>query len=163
MAESEIITPTPFKVRSMRLSLPLHVPSVTECKEWMAQNSTNPHIPELLKIAESGEPRFMPLSMTAFAIGDQLCILSLSHEIFAEYQLFADETSPFAHTFVFGYTNGTACYVATKRDYLLRLSGGYEASPLLQAGSAYRLSLQPSVEKLIRNGITSLFHQLKSE
>jgi len=36
--------------------------------------------------------------MSAFAVGDALCFLSVSHELFSEYQLFADETSPFSHT-----------------------------------------------------------------
>ena len=62
----------------------------------------------------------MLLRLSAFAIGDDLCIVSLPSETFAEYQLFADEASPFKHTVVFGYTNGGVGYIATKKDYDLR-------------------------------------------
>ena len=83
----------------------------------------------LLEVAESGEKRTLPFPMSGFAVGDALCFLSVSHELFSEYQLFVDETSPFSHTFVFGYTNGSEVYVATRKAYELGLRAGYEAGP----------------------------------
>ena len=76
--------------------------------------------------------------------------------MFAEYQLFADEISPFKHTLVFGYTNGNSGYIATKKDYDLGLDGGYEAS------LKHRLPPEPSVEAKIQEGITNLLSELRS-
>ena len=100
--------------------------------------------------------------MSAFAVGDTLCFFSVSHELFSEYQLFVDETSPFSHTFVFGYTNGSEVYIATKAAYELGLRAGYEAGPRNHALSGpYRLALPPSAEERIRAEMTDLLGKLK--
>ena len=164
LTEYQTVTPAPLKSQSLNLSLPLRIPSVAECKELLAQNPDDQRIPALLELSESGEPRFLPFPMRAFAVGDGLCILSLPHEMFAEYQLFVNDTSPFEHTLVFAYTNGSESYVATKKDYDLGLAGGYEASPMGHAVSGmHRLVLQPSAEQLIEEGIMHLLSELKSE
>ena len=99
--------------------------------------------------------------MSGFAIGAAVCFLSVSHELFSEYQLFVDETSPFLHTFVFGYTNGSEVYIATKDAYELGLRAGYEAGPRNHALSGpYRLALLPSVEAQIQTEITDLLGNL---
>ena len=163
LAEAKTVTSAPLKVRSLNLFLPLRVPSVDECKEWSAQRPDDGRIPALLSLAESGEPRFLPFPMRAFAVGDGLCFLSLPHEPFAEYQLFADETSPFAHTLVFAYTNGMESYVATKDALELGVRGGYEASPLGHAASGmHRFPPHPSAEQPIKEGISRLLDELKS-
>jgi len=58
-----------------------------------------------------------PYPLRAFAVGDTLAILCTPRETFSGYQLFADRASPFAHTMVLGYTNGTGGYVETQTDY----------------------------------------------
>ena len=65
-------------------------------------------------MVESGEPQFHPYPMSAFGISNEVCILFLPDETFAEYQLFADEISLFKHTVIYGYTNGRALYIAAK-------------------------------------------------
>ena len=100
--------------------------------------------------------------MSAFAVGNELCILSLPDETFAEYQLFADEISPFKHTLVFGYTNGRALYIATQKDYELGPNGGYEAWAHPQGVGKY-LRPRASSEQIIRDGITRLLSRLKSD
>jgi hypothetical protein len=128
----------------------------------LRQNPQDEAISALLDVDEAGQPEYLPFPMRAFAVGDGLCILSLPLDTFAEYQLFADEVSPFKHTFVFGYTNGTGVYVGTKEAYDLGLAGGYEASPLAHvAGAVYYL--HPSVEHLIHEGISQLFCKLKCD
>ena len=77
--------------------------------------------------------------------------------MFAEYQLFADETSPFKHTMRCGYSNGSAGHVATKKDWDLGLAGGYGAALW------NRHPPDPSARKLIQDGITQLFCELKPE
>ncbi|MDE0316832.1 MAG: hypothetical protein OXM61_18245 [Candidatus Poribacteria bacterium] len=160
---AEEIPAAPLKARSALVNLPFqNPPSVEECKQLIEQFPDDERYEALLAVAKSSEKRTLPFPMSAFAVGDALCFLSVAHELFAEYQLFVDETSPFSHTFVFGYTNGSEVYIATKKDYELGLRGGYEAGPRNHALSGpYRLALLPSVEEQIREEITNLLVGLK--
>ena len=153
----------PLKAVSVLVSLPFRdPPSVAECKQLIEEFPDDERYVALLEVAESGEKRSLPFPMSAFAVGDALCFLSVSHELFSEYQRFVDETSPFSHTFVFGYTNGSEVYVATKEAYELGLRAGYEAGPRNHALSGpYRLALPPSVEERIHAEITDLLARLK--
>ena len=137
-------------------------PSVAECKKLLTQEPDSRRYQDLLKIAESDEPQFKPFPMRALAIGDELCILALTGEMFAEYQLWLDQASPFKHTFFFIHTNGCTGYVATKKDYELGPAGGYEAW-LFPSRRPPFVPLQPSVEQLIREGIMDLLNELKSD
>ncbi len=160
---AEEIPAAPLKARSVLVNLPFQdPPSVEECEQLIKEFPDDKRYEALLEVAKSGKKRTLPFPMSAFAVGDALCFLSVSHELFAEYQLFVDETSPFSHTFVFGYTNGSEVYIATKKDYELGLRGGYEAGPRNHALSGpYRLALLPAVEEQIREEITNLLEKLK--
>jgi len=167
LTDYDTVPAAPLKVRSLKLSLPLEAPpSVARLKELLTQDLDVPRYQKrrkaLLAIAESGKPQFHPYSMSAFAVGNELCILSLPDETFAEYQLFADEISPFKHTLVFGYTNGRALYIATQKDYELGPNGGYEAWAHPQGVGKY-LRPRASSEQIIRDGITRLLSRLKSD
>ena len=103
----------------------------------------------------------MPYPIRGFALGNTLCILSLPHESFCDYQLWADEESPYRDTFVFGYTGGVHAYVATARAYRMGLLGGYEASPRRSGlNSRYRTPPQPVAEQIIKGGITEIWRSL---
>ena len=137
-------------------------PSVKECEQLIEEFPNDERFVALLDVAKSGEKHTLPFPMSGFAVGDALCFLSVSHELFSEYQLFADEISPFSHTFVFGYTNGSEVYIATKKAYELGLRAGYEAGPRNHALSGpYRLALLPAVEAQIQAEITDLLGKLK--
>lgn len=163
LGTAEEIPVAPLKARSVLVNLPFQSPpSVAECEQLIAEFPDDERYLALLEVAKSGEKRTLPFPMSAFAVGDALCLLSVSHELFAEYQLFVDETSPFSHTFVFGYTNGSEVYIATKKDYELGLRGGYEAGPRNHALSGpYRLALLPAVEARIHAEITELLASVK--
>ncbi|MDE0086609.1 MAG: hypothetical protein OXU23_12900 [Candidatus Poribacteria bacterium] len=160
---AEEIPAAPLKARSVLVNLPFQdPPSVEECRQLIKQFPDDERYVALLEVAKNSKKRTLPFPMSAFAVGDALCFLSVAHELFAEYQLFVDETSPFSHTFVFGYTNGSEVYIATKKDYELGLRGGYEAGPRNHAlNGPYRLALLPSVEEQIREEITNLLVGLK--
>ena len=164
-AKYDNVAPGKLQSRSLKLSLPFQdAPSVDECEKLVARYPDDKRYARLLEVAKSGEAKFMPFAMRTMAIGEDVCIVSLPNEMFAEYQLFAVSTSPFKHTFVFGYTNGTGAYVATRKDYLMGELGGYESSPYGNAlGGMYGLALKPEVEKMIQQGITTLFEQLTAE
>lgn len=160
---AEEIPAAPLKALSVLVNLPFRdPPSVAECKQLIEEFPDDERYVALLEVAGSGEKGALPFPMSAFAVGDALCFFSVSHELFSEYQLFVDETSPFSHTFVFGYTNGSEVYVATRAAYELGLKAGYEAGPRNHALSGpYRLALPPSVEERIRAEMTDLLGKLK--
>jgi hypothetical protein len=73
----------------------------------------------------------------ALAVGDDLAIVGLPGEVFAELGLAVRERSPFAHTLVLGLANEAIGYVPTRRAYD---EGGYEpTSSRLQPGGGERL------------------------
>jgi hypothetical protein len=73
----------------------------------------------------------------AFAVGEDLAIVGLPGEIFAELGLDLRRRSPYRHTLVFGLSNEAIGYVPTRRAYA---EGGYEpASSRLQPGSGEHL------------------------
>jgi len=161
LAADHAITPGRLRARSLTLSLPRRdPPSVAECKRVLAADPDNRRYQALLRIAESGEPQFLRFPMRAVAVGDDVCLLTFSGEMFAEYQLFADEASPFEHTLVFSHVNGISSYVATKKDYDLGPAGGYEAWDGPTRGP--RMPLDPSVEQIVRDGMMRLLNELKS-
>ncbi len=154
----------PLKAFSKLVNLPFRdPPSVAECEQLIEEFPDDERYVALLEVAKSGEKRMLPFPISAFAVGDALCFLSVSHELFSEYQRFADETSPFSHTFVFGYTNGSEVYIATRAAYELGLKAGYEAGPRNHALSGpYRLALVPAVEEQIHTEMTDLLGKLKN-
>ena len=109
---------------------------------------------------EKGQRPFLPFPMRAVTIGDDVCILTVSGEMFAEYQLFVDEASPFKHTFVFNHVNGLSSYIATKADYDLGPDGGYEAWDGPTRGGG--MPLDPSTEQIVRDGMMKLLTELTS-
>jgi len=164
MEQDEVITPRLLKARTVTLSLPFRdPPTVAECREMLAGEPDNKRYRDLLKIAESGEPQFNSMSVSAFAVGDEFCILTFSGEMFAEYQLFVDEVSPFRHTFVFALRIGLAGYIATKEAYELGSGGGYEPWLHPTTGRYPWLAPDPSVEKQIQESVADLLTELKSE
>ena len=56
----------------------------------LAENAENQAYLDMLTIAKNGQPRLQQFPRSAFAIGDELSILYLSGEMFAEYRLFAN-------------------------------------------------------------------------
>ncbi len=163
--ESGKVIPTPIRQHSLTLSLPRRLPTVAECEAWLKDpilhDPSGPdygtgNLERLLKMAERGEREYLNLSMQAFAIGPDLCLLLLPGEMFCEYQLYADEFSPFAHTVVLGYINFSVSYVGTKKDYELPgLTGGHGIAPHTNT------PLDPSVEKTIKEGIRQILTELK--
>jgi neutral ceramidase len=159
------IAPGPLRSRDLQLSLPYRSPpSVEEVELLMATSEDDPRFERLMQFAQAGDvPRFREYHMRAMAVGDELCILSLPAETFAEYQLYAVDVSPFEHTIVLGFCNGGDGYVATAADYELNAATDYEAG--LTGNSFGRntpLPLDASVEGIIQAGIRQLLADLKA-
>ena len=160
LAGARPVAPDAFKAHSLDLPLPLEEPpTAAECRAALAEDPDSTRFHDLLAVAESGERQFHPLSMRALAIGDALCFLTFTAEMFAEYQLYADAVSPFGQTFVFSHTNGITGYVATEKDYELGPAGGYESWNYPTRNAPW-LPPQPQAERLVHAGITRLLGEL---
>jgi len=158
----EDVPPAPIRSASRTVQLPLQKPpSVRECEQLLAAAPDDVRLKELLEVAKENKDRTMPYPIRGFAFGNTLCILSLPHESFCDYQLWADRESPYRDTFVFGYTGGVHAYVATARAYRMGLLGGYEASPRRSGlNSRYRTPPEPVAEQIIKGGITEVWRLL---
>jgi neutral ceramidase len=101
----------------------------------------------------------------ALAAGQEWCLVAMPHEVFAEYQLWTDEASPFPHTMVWAYTNGCESYVPTDEALALGPAGGYEAGcfPFRGAGLMYhhRLALRPGIERQVRDAVRGVCDDLR--
>lgn len=110
------------------------------------------------KVLNSGtqELRF---EITTLKIG-QWCLTAMTHELFADYQLWAENASPFKYNMILAYTNGCESYIPTDDDFAL---GGYEAAscprsagiPASMAAVKYphRLALKTGAEQHIKSAL----------
>jgi len=107
-----------------------------------------------------GDTQELRFEITTIKIG-QWCLTAMTHELFADYQLWVDSASPFKYNMTLAYTNGCESYIPTDTDFA---SGGYEAAscprragiPAAMAAVKYpcRLALQPGAECRIKNALT---------
>lgn len=115
-AHSEPLAPAPLRVVSRELTLPLQAPAA-EIRERLAQEpdaARKERWTVLLALAEGGKAPTMRYPIRAFRLARDLCLVGLPHDTFAEYHAHAERASRFAHTLVFGYSNGLESYVGTK-------------------------------------------------
>ncbi len=183
--KSQLLTESNLRSFSLELQLPFQSPPTPkECEKvlkikedeyekarvkkganekslWYAHNIVLV-LRDLLKIAKKGEKKTLKFEIQAFAIGNELCITGMTHEMFAEYQLWINEVSSFKRNMVFGYTNGCESYIPCEKDFAL---GGYEAGsfPTSCAPLAYhnRLTLEPRIEKQIKAGLAQVLHKVR--
>jgi len=154
------VRPGPIRAESLTVTLPYQKPpSLAELEQAVKDNPDDERLAKRLKLVKDDKlPKTLDYPMTAMAIGPDLVILSLPYETFVEYQLFADEVSPFAHTVTLGYCL-TGPYVATAADYEMGDRGGYEAYGNPTGGG--RMPPDPSVEGIVQDGIVKLLTKLK--
>ena len=128
-----------------------------EGKPWWIQD-TILCLRDLLDKIKRGERQSLRFEIQALAFGNEWCLLTMTHELFAEYQLWFDQSAPFERKLVLAYTNGCETYVPTDKEFAV---GGYEAASATLDGAAlrypYRVALKPGVEQQIRQAITGLW------
>ena len=158
-------------VGSKRIMLPTQkLPSMEQWEETCAQlKSFDLHgyahrkdqLEGIKEAIERGEQPELRFDINAVMLGSEWCLLTMSHEPFAEYELWASDKSPFANTMVFGDTNGMVTYVATDKELARGDKGGYEAGafPSLWSHNVRVLhtSLPIGTEGAIKDGIVSLW------
>ncbi|MEP7242960.1 MAG: neutral/alkaline non-lysosomal ceramidase N-terminal domain-containing protein [Gammaproteobacteria bacterium] len=114
---------------------------------------------DLLKKIRAADETPLRFDAHLLQIGDDWSLLTASHELFSEYQLWADRELPSRHKMFAAYTNGCESYVPLDRDYAL---GGYEAVnfPSLDgAGFKYkhRRALRSGTEQKVIETLRSLW------
>ena len=87
---------------------------------------------------------------------DDIAIVSVPGEPFAEMGLRVKAGSPFKHTFFVGYANGTIGYIPMREDYPL---GGYEVMDAFK-GYGFPAALAPGTAELIVEACLDLLHEL---
>ena len=114
---------------------------------------------DLMKKIKRGEDRSLRFDAHLLRLGDHWSLLSVTHELFAEYQLWFDRAAPTERSMMWAYTNGCESYIPLDRDLSL---GGYEAAtfPSLD-GAAFRYShrraLRPGSEQQVIEHLRSLW------
>ena len=172
---SQPLTATTLKTGTVTAALPLQqLPSREDCErqlqalpaeaaadqqaDWYVRDATL-CLQDLLAMIERGETPTLRFEASALTVGAEWCLLALTHEVFAEYQLWVERTAPFRHTMTLAYTNGCESYIPT--DAALREGSGYEATPAPTMAAAlryrYRLALQPGAEARIHELIRTLW------
>lgn len=119
----------------------------------------------LLARVEAGRP-LEPLAFEASALtlGGTFCLTALTHEVFADYQLWAEAASPFSHNMIVAYANGCESYVPIDAAIGQGLAAGYEAAPAPRGSCLYyrqRTALAAGAEGQIRQALLSLWRQVR--
>ena len=130
-------------------------------KRWYDEDAVR-CLKEVLEAASAGGgPGGLDCRVQGFAIGTEFCLVAMTHEPFADYQLTAVRTSAFTHTMVVGYVNGLEAYLPGERDLA---AGGYETAPLPLPGAPlryrYRRNLAAGVEDRLKQTIGALLERL---
>ena len=177
--ESEPIPSAGFHVTSRRVALPLaDPPAPSECEAalprireqlaaaqdprtvWSLRDYVRA-LEDLLAKSRRGERQTLRFDAHCVGIGDRWGLLAVPHEVFAEYQLWADAASPYRRTMMAAYVNACESYVPTDAELAL---GGYEAASPPRMGAAlrykYRAALDPGGERLIKEAILGLFREV---
>ncbi|MDE0297096.1 MAG: hypothetical protein OXN17_00515 [Candidatus Poribacteria bacterium] len=158
-------------VESIRITLPTKkLPSMEQWEETCTRlKSLDLHayahrkeqLEGIKEAIERGEQPELRFDINAVMMGSEWCLLTMSHEPFAEYELWVSEKSPFTNTMVFGDTNGMVTYVATDEELARGDKGGYEAGafPSLWSHNVRVLhtSLDIGTEEAIKGAIMSLW------
>ena len=125
-----------------------------------AQTRTARHNVEVaegrLQLASEGDrERTVNFELHAIAL-DDLAFFGMPGEVFVDYAQHIDRQSPFAHNFVFGYTNGCLGYVPAAYAYP---EGGYEVNSSFRVWRLLRFD--PSSDPLLRTSALDLLRRLK--
>tara|TARA_Y100001933_G_C18970663_1_gene552401 strand:+ start:277 stop:1821 length:1545 start_codon:yes stop_codon:yes gene_type:complete len=136
MKESTPIDAQKITLRSRQIELatrPLPTPELIA--KWKQENINHPaRIKQLNKMASAVEHGKSPpprrFDVYGVMLCDQWCLVGMSYETFAEYELWIDQHAPFTHKMVFALTNGGRAYIGTDAALAMGPRGGYEAACL---------------------------------
>ena len=113
MRESTEIKADKFTMRSKTLMLPLRAPSMEEWEEQVVRlekerpddEAARKSLQLVKGIIERGEQPGLRYQVNAVMLGSEWVLVTLSGDVFTEYELFVNAYAPFDHDMTFGYTN----------------------------------------------------------
>ncbi len=119
---------------------------------------------DLLEKMERNEEAQLRFEINGLALGSEFCLLTMPHEVFHHYQLWADRTSQFGRTMVWGYTNACESYIPT--DLYLKTRGP-EVAGFPDSGAPlryrHRRALKPGFEPIIKEHTQDVLSRLMME
>jgi len=128
---------------------------------WVAAFDQVEALEDLLRMMDAGERPEMRLEVALVSLGKDWGMVTFSGEVFCEYQLWIDEHTPFAHTFVGAYANNFGGYIACDADLAMGEKGGYEAAcwPAMSCALIVptRVALQVGIEQQIRQAVQQMW------
>ena len=168
--QSTPIDATTLTLRSRHIELPTRpLPSPDAIVELKKANENHParmkQLNKMSAVQESGStPPPRRFDVYGVMLGNEWCLVGMSYETFAEYELWIDEHAPFAHKMVFALTNGGRAYIGTDAALAMGANGGYEAACLPNWGGHETMSPHlgpPAVgsEKKIHRAFESLWEK----
>jgi len=112
--------------------------------------------PWSVEVAERDSVRHAPIATQALRLGEA-AIAAIGAEPFVEVGLAVKARSPYPHTLVAGYANGSIGYLPTAEAYAI---GGYEVG---QAYFWYHLPamIAPTAARMVEDRVTALLEQTK--
>ena len=134
---------------------------------WVGSCDQIEALTDLLGMMDSGERPDFRLAMAMVSLGREWGMVSLSGEVFCEYQLWIDENAPFDHTFVGAYANNFGGYIACDADLAMGEKGGYEAAcwPAMSCAVIVptRVALQVGIEEVIRSAVRDMWATVQND
>lgn len=108
------------------------------------------------QLADGTYPAHITIEITLLALGPELALIFIPGELFTEIGMAIKRMSPFRHTLVCGFSNGTVGYLPTRRAFEL---GGYE--PYVANLFYDYPEFDPSLEDVILEKVALLFRDRK--
>ena len=134
--KSEPVNAEKITLRSRHIKLPTRpLPTRESIEEWKKQSKDHPaRMKQLNKMSNALKQGMTPpprrFDVYAVMLGDQWCLVGMTYETFAKYELWIDKHAPFSHKMVFALTNGGRAYIGTDAALAMGPKGGYEAACL---------------------------------
>jgi putative membrane-bound dehydrogenase-like protein len=128
LGETERIKTEKFVLRSETIQLPCQLPTLEQWEEtarriktdaprefWDDNDVTWKYMAVVKGMVARGEEATRDFSSNVVMLGSEWGLVTMTGEIFSEYELWINAFAPFEHNMVFGYTNAYADYVPTDR------------------------------------------------
>jgi hypothetical protein len=120
---------------------------------------------DLLSKIDAGDERPLRFEGQSLRVGQSWSLVSVTHELFSEYQLRLDQEAVTPQRMMMAYTNGCESYVPLDREFP---RGGYEAGTFPDLGSAalryrHRRALAPGCEARVMQHLRALNHAMTGD
>lgn len=99
----------------------------------------------------AGPAASLPIEVQLATLGDELALVAIPAEVFAEFGLRIKAKSPFDRTFILGYSNGFVGYIPNEAEYQRK---GYAADMVPKITDLF--PFQPDVGEVLTDAILAL-------